>query len=178
MLPVVIEMSAERAAPGRIRQRSAGRLVVPDGDVGVAFAALIEGTPIEIATTDDFTTAAWRKLVLNAAGVVQPLTGLSAAVVRRPRIAALARDIAAEAVAVGRAAGARLDPDLPDQVVDRLKASAPDSINSMLADRLARRPMEIDARNGVVVRLGATHGVPTPLNAMAVALLETDTRPS
>jgi 2-dehydropantoate 2-reductase len=32
--------------------------------------------------------------------------------------------------------------------------------------------MEIDARNGVVVRLGARHGIATPLNAMAVAILE------
>jgi 2-dehydropantoate 2-reductase len=48
-----------------------------------------------------------------------------------------------------------------------------DSVNSILADRLAGRPMEIDARNGVVVRLGAKHGVPTPLNAFAAALLET-----
>ncbi|MFN3465099.1 MAG: ketopantoate reductase C-terminal domain-containing protein, partial [Terricaulis sp.] len=29
-----------------------------------------------------------------------------------------------------------------------------------------------DARNGVVVRLGAKHGISAPLNAFAVALLQ------
>jgi len=32
--------------------------------------------------------------------------------------------------------------------------------------------MEIDARNGVIVRLGGKHGIPTPLNALCVGLLE------
>lgn len=41
----------------------------------------------------------------------------------------------------------------------------------MLADRLACRQLEIDARNGVIVRLGAKHGIATPLNAAMVALL-------
>jgi ketopantoate reductase len=34
-----------------------------------------------------------------------------------------------------------------------------------------RRPLELDARNGVIVRLGQKHGIPTPSNRMAVALL-------
>jgi 2-dehydropantoate 2-reductase len=45
-------------------------------------------------------------------------------------------------------------------------------VNSLLADRLAGRPLEIDARNGVIVRLGQQHGIATPLNGMAVAILE------
>jgi 2-dehydropantoate 2-reductase len=32
--------------------------------------------------------------------------------------------------------------------------------------------MEIAARNGAIVRKGQTHGIATPANAMAVALLE------
>jgi 2-dehydropantoate 2-reductase len=37
---------------------------------------------------------------------------------------------------------------------------------------MAGRSMEIDARNGVIVRKGETHGISTPLNRMTVALLE------
>ena len=48
----------------------------------------------------------------------------------------------------------------------------PDAENSMVADRRAGRPMEVDARNGVIVRLGQKHGVPAPVNALMVALLE------
>jgi 2-dehydropantoate 2-reductase len=33
--------------------------------------------------------------------------------------------------------------------------------------------MEVDARNGVIVRMGAKHGIATLLNRMAVSLLGT-----
>jgi 2-dehydropantoate 2-reductase len=82
------------------------------------------------------------------------------------------RAIAEETIRVGRAVGARLSDSVGDDVLERLRRSAPDSVNSFLADRLAKRPMEIDARNGVVVRLGKQHGIPTPLTEMAVGLLE------
>jgi 2-dehydropantoate 2-reductase len=74
-------------------------------------------------------------------------------------------------VAVGRAEGADLPSDLPDTVVANYRAAPADGINSLHADRAAGRPMELDARNGVIVRLGARHGIATPVNAMVVALI-------
>ena len=81
------------------------------------------------------------------------------------------RGIAEECVAVARAEGARLSDNLVDVVLEKSRRAPPDSVNSLLADRLAGRPMEIDARNGAIVRRGAVHRVPTPLNAAMVALL-------
>jgi 2-dehydropantoate 2-reductase len=171
ILPVIVDIPAERSAPGRIRQRRDGTITAPSGDLGARFGALFEGTPLAVSLTDDFLSATWRKLALNSAGVVNALTQKPAGIVRDEKIAALIRAIAAETVLVGNAVGARLPDSLPDEVVARYLASAPDSVNSLLADRLANRPMELDARNGIVVRLGAAHGIATPLNAMAVAIL-------
>jgi 2-dehydropantoate 2-reductase len=42
---------------------------------------------------------------------------------------------------------------------------------SILFDREAGRELEWDARNGVVARLGARHGVPTPVSDVIVPLL-------
>jgi 2-dehydropantoate 2-reductase len=64
-----------------------------------------------------------------------------------------------------------LDIDVAEAVLGNYRAAPADSINSLHADRMAGRPMEIDARNGVIVRLGKKHGIPTPCNEMAVALL-------
>lgn len=171
-LPVIIDIPAERSAPGRIRQRRQGDVTAPAGPLGERFAALLAGTPLVPKLTEDFLSATWRKLALNSAGVVHALTMKPARVVQHEKAAALMQAIAAETVAVGRAVGAKLDDSLPAEVVERYRMSAPDSVNSLLADRLAGRPLEIDARNGVVVRYGAKHGIPTPLNAMAVAILE------
>lgn len=169
--PAVVDIPAERAAPGRIRQRRDGSILVPQGAAGEAFVALFAGTPIAAATTADFKTAAWRKLALNCAGAVSALTLKPSGVARREPIAAIMRALVGECVAVGRAEGADLPDDLAEAVAG-YRAGPADSVNSLHADRAAGRPMELDARNGVIVRRGAAHGIATPVNAMIVALLE------
>jgi len=170
--PAVVDIPAERAAPGRIRQRRDGTILVPEGAAGEAFVALLAHTPIAAATTADFKTAAWKKLALNCAGAVNALTLQPSGVAAREPIADIMRALVGECVAVGRAEGADLPDDLPGGVVAGYRAGPADGINSLHADRAAGRPMELDARNGVIVRLGARHGIATPVNAMVVALLE------
>ena len=172
LLPAVVNIPAERSAPGRILQRSNGAIVVPAGADGEAFVRLFAHCPIAVSTTDDFLTAAWEKLTLNCTGAVNALLLKPNGIVHEPRVAELMRALMEECIAVGRAAGACLADDLPERVLEGCRNGPPESVNSMHADRLAGRPMEVDARNGVIVRLGARPGVPTPLNEMMVTLLE------
>lgn len=171
IVPVIVDIPAERDAPGRIRHRRNGTLTVPAGNAGDAFCALFETEALVASTTNDFTTAAWTKLSLNCVGAVNALTRRSSGVVREGGVEDLMRAMVRECVLVGRAVGAKLDDEVLDWVIERTRASAPDSVNSLLGDRLAGRQMEWDARNGVIARLGATHGVATPLNGMAATLL-------
>jgi 2-dehydropantoate 2-reductase len=101
------------------------------------------------------------------------LTGKPSGVLKDEAMGSIALELVGECVAVGRAEGARLDDGTAERVLAGYRAQPPDSINSMLADRLAGRQMEIDARNGVIVRKGERHGIQTPFNQMTVALLQT-----
>lgn len=171
ILPCVVDIPAERTAPGRIRQRGTGTIVVPESKAGEAFVALFAASPIAVSTTSDITTALWKKLCINCGGVVSALTMKPGGVIREPGIADLVRGLVAECVAVGRAEGADLGDDQPEFVANQIASAPADAINSIYGDRLAGRPTEIDARNGVIVRLGQKHGIAAPLNAAAVALL-------
>jgi len=171
LLPAVVDIPAERGAPGRIRQRRMGTIVVPERPDGVAFAALFAHTPIQVSLTGDFATAAWTKLALNCAGAVSALTLQPSGIAWRDDIADIQREMVRECIAVGRAEGARLSDDLVEDVIEKYRAAPRDSINSLHSDRAAGRAMELDARNGVIVRLGARHGISTPVNAFIVALL-------
>ncbi|MEO5960589.1 MAG: 2-dehydropantoate 2-reductase [Opitutaceae bacterium] len=172
ILPVLLYCPAERVSPTIIRQRRAARIEVPDNPAGRAFAMLFDGTEIAVAPTEDFTSALWRKLCVNVVGVLNALLLRPAGVLREPQIAELARSLMRECIAVGRAEGAVLGDALADEVLDLYARTPGDSVNSLQADRAAGRPMEIEARNGVIVRLGRKHGIATPYNQMAVALLE------
>ena len=172
ILPVIADCPAERQAPDRVVQRGVMHLKAPHSAMGRAFVDLFAGTKADAMVVSDFLSAAWTKLCFNSAGVLSALLLQPAGVMHGEAIGKVALQIVRECIAVGRAEGARLEDNLAETVLQRYRASPPDSLNSLHADRLADRPMEIDARNGVIVRLGRKHGIPTPANSMAVALLE------
>lgn len=171
VVPVMVDIPSERAPDGLVRQRGPGRLVVADDAAGRAFVALFAGTAIDAAVTPDLRSTVWRKLCMNAAGILNALLLQPAGVFREDAVAEAGRSIVRECVAVGRAEGAVLHDTLPDAVIEAYRRQPPDLLNSIHADQAAGRPTEVDARNGVIVRLGQTHGIPTPCNQMAVALL-------
>jgi 2-dehydropantoate 2-reductase len=172
LVPVMIDLPADRMAPGRSIQRGDARLVVPTGRNGADFLALFSHTNFDAKETDDFTSAIWRKLCLNSAGAVSAVLLKGAGISRHDGVAELMRNIVRECIAVGRAEGATLADSIPDEIVAGARRAPPDAENSMVADRRAGRPMEIDTRNGVIVRLGRKHGIAAPTNALMVALLE------
>lgn len=175
IVPVIVDCPTERVPPGTIRQRGEATMAVPVSPAGADFCRLFERTPIQATQDPDFLSAAWRKLCINAAGVVNALTGQPAGIANDPHAAALMRRIVEETAAVGRAEGASLADGIAEEVVGIYRGQPADSVNSLLADRLAGRPMETDIRNGVTVRLGEKHGIATPYNGMAVALLSVNT---
>lgn len=172
IVPVMIDLPAERLSPGRTVQRGPAHMVVPDGKNGADFLALFAHTNFDAKQTDDFTTAVWKKLCLNSAGVVSAVLVKPQGIVHHEGCAEIIRTIVRECVVVGRAEGAKLEDSIPDEIVERMKRGSRDAGNSIYADRKAGRPMEYDARNGVIVRLGKKHGISTPMNALMVTLLE------
>jgi 2-dehydropantoate 2-reductase len=171
IVPAIVDIPAECSAPGIVRQRRFGSILVPNTKDGADFAALFAHTRVEAAAIEDFVSAAWRKLCVNCAGAVFVLTNQPAGVTHRDDIAALMLALMEECAAVGRAEGASIEPEFPRSIIAGYRAGAKESVTSILADRHAGRQMEIDARNGVIVRLGAKHGIETPLNNAVAALM-------
>jgi 2-dehydropantoate 2-reductase len=172
LLPVIVRVPSESPAPGRVVQRGGMELTAPESAAGEAFRALLDGTGVAVRLAADFVTDGWSKLCSNAAaGGITAITGAPIGVMRRPDIAALARALVEEAMAVGRAEGARFPDRFADALMAEWLAQSPDDTTSILLDRLAGRSLEYDARNAVVVRLGERHGIPTPVSRAVTALL-------
>jgi 2-dehydropantoate 2-reductase len=172
VLPVIIDTPTERRPDGSVWQRGGVVMRVEKTAQGEAFAELFAGTKAELDVTDDFLTAAWQKLAINAGGLVSGVTLKPGGVLRDEEMGRIGLELVEECCAVGRAVGAKLEDDLPAKVLARYRAALPDHVNSLLADRLAGRQTEIDVRNGVIVRLGAKMGIATPVNRMMVGLLK------
>ena len=172
LVPVIINLPAVRHAPGRITQSRHGLIWVPDGENGDELVTLFAHTEIEAAADADFTSRAWIKLCGNCGAIVPALTLRATGPVWTDELEAILRGLAEECAAVGRAEGAVIPQSVIDGVVDNARNAPEGSVaGSIHADRLAGHQMEIDARNGVIVRLGQRHGIATPMNRMLVTLL-------
>ena len=172
IVPVVVNCPADRLAPGHVAQQGGAQLVPEEGRGARLLASLYEGTDIQVKPTSDFTTASWAKLCNNiGAGPATALTNKGRGVLHEPDVAELCRGLVRECAAVGRAEGAKLADDVAERSIERLKDADPEATTSMLADRRAGRRIEADVMTGAVVRIGARHRIPTPLNAAVHALL-------
>lgn len=174
VLPAIVYYNGERIAPDhmRLRQIRGHDLLVPAGPLADRFAKLFVGSPIDVGASDAFLTFQWRKLLINV--IANPITALTRqrlAVFRRADIEELSLGVLREAVAVGRAEGAKLNEDEAETMFATFLGYPPEAGTSMYFDCLADRPLEIEALNGAVVAAAGRHGIPVPLNAALVALL-------
>ncbi|AEW00534.1 2-dehydropantoate 2-reductase [Niastella koreensis] len=171
LLPVVVNLPAQRKGPGQIWQTGNGELTVPDTDNGKKFVKLFEKTQLAARTTPDFLSHAWAKLALNSTGAIPALTLQPLNLRKHEDLIEISRLLIRECMAVAKAEGANLDEMLEDKIINGYRDNPSNSINSLHADRLAGRPMETDARNGAIVRIGKKHGIATPMNQLITILL-------
>lgn len=171
VVPAVVWFPAVRREDGSVWVPGDPRLTLPVGPASDLVARELAGTRCAVETSTDFTTAAWRKLLQNAAAGLMALTGRRSGVFAREDLGGLTLAYLAECLAVARAEGARLDDDEPRRVLDAFRASPADRGTSILADREHGRPLEWDVRNGVIQRRGRARGIPTPVSDVLVPLL-------
>lgn len=172
VVPVMVDVPAGKLGRGEAYWHGRAILNVQDDADGQAFCDLFAGTYVKASTVDDLLTRVWRKLCVNApGGAILCLTGKPMKVFHQPGIVDVARGILEECLAVGRAEGAKLDAGVVAEQLNTFLNAAPEESNSMFDDFRAGRANEWDARNGVLVRKGRKHGIPTPVSDVIVPLL-------
>jgi 2-dehydropantoate 2-reductase len=173
VLPIVVQLPAQRTALGEITTYGGALLIAEDGELGCSFADLFADTPVKVNLTDDFMTAQWEKLCLNAAsGSITALTLNPDAIGTTPGLRELALGIVEECMQVGRAEGAHFADGYALRLVDGFMMRTGNRGNSMYYDRREGKELEYDGRNAVICRLGRKHGIATPLSDMIVPLLQ------
>jgi len=127
-----------------------------------------------VRTYDDVDRLVWEKLVCNVcfSGAATVLGATIGEVMDDPHAWSVASSCAVEAHAVAVASGIDLGFDDPIAYVsafgERIRGARP----SMLLDRLAGRPCEIDVINGAISPRAALVGLQAPTNAMITALVK------
>ncbi len=165
--------------PGRVRH--AGRSITVIGmwdsdnpEPAEQTAAFFTGAGIETDISTDIRAVVWNKLLVNIGiNAITALTGIrNGELLDLPQTRELAATAVKEAVAVARALGVAV----ADDAVARMLGVARDTAvnrSSMGQDVDHRRPTEIGAINGFVVREAERLGIPVPVNRTLTTLVET-----
>jgi 2-dehydropantoate 2-reductase len=128
---------------------------------------------VDVSVPDDIRVALWEKLLL-----VVPFGGIGAVsrapigiIMNTPQTRALLVTGMQEVAAVAHARSVRLPPETLERTLALLDGTTPTGTSSLQRDIAAGKPSELDAWAGAVVRLGAAHGVPTPVHSFIYAAL-------
>ncbi|MGA3244586.1 MAG: 2-dehydropantoate 2-reductase [Bacteroidota bacterium] len=122
---------------------------------------------------DDITKELWRKLIFIASmGSLTALSRLTHGdILANQRMVSLMFDAMREVQAVAWKLGVDVEPVDEPRVLEGLKRFSDDTRSSMYFDLAAGKPMEVEALNGTVVRLGEQLGVPTPIHRVIYSVL-------
>jgi 2-dehydropantoate 2-reductase len=169
-----IRVQADRPTPGHVVQSSGFvRVELASADPALRpaldeLAVLLERAGVSTRVRDDEARILWGKLVrLNALACVTAAYDASFGEVRAdPARRAELEGCVREGVAVARAEGARIEPDV---VFGEFEALHDGFGTSMQRDVAAGRVPELDAIAGAVLRTGARHGIACPTIAALAA---------
>ncbi len=182
--------NSPKTPPLHLHRGTEGQLAAQDHPALRAWSALFAAAHLPITLHADLRAVQWGKLLLNLNNAVNALSGLPLLAQLQDRdLRRCSAALIDEALAVLRAAGitpARMSPLPPGWVPQVMRLPTPlfrivaarslridAQARSSMADDLARgRPTEVDAIHGAVQRLGAQHGVATPLNGRIAALVQ------
>ena len=131
-----------------------------------AVMALLEKAGIQYVIEEDILHAMWAKLLLNV-GINQTCmvyeTNYGGAFTNEEAC----RDMFAamhEVIDVAQKEGIKLTEADFEGCVKVLRGLSPEGLPSMRQDALAKRKSEVELFAGTIIRLGAKHNVPTPVN--------------
>lgn len=178
VIPAVVYVATEMAGPGHLKHHGRGDLVIGElgGKLPPGTLALIqrwfEATGVPVAVSDNIAGELWAKLVVNCAyNALSAITQLPyGKMIEGPGIREVMRDVVEETLALAKASGVAMAPDMLARTY-KIAEAMPTQFSSTAQDLARGKPTEIEHLNGFVVRKGAALGVPTPANRALYALV-------
>jgi len=179
VIPAVVYVATEMAGPGHLKHHGRGDLVIGDLNGNISSEVLqklkvqFEKAAIPAQISDNVAGELWAKLVVNCAyNALSAITQLPyGKMIQGPGVRDVMRDVVGECLAVAKASGVRMAPDMLERTY-KIAGAMPTQFSSTAQDLARGKPTEIDHLNGYVVRKGEALGIPAPANRALHALVK------
>ena len=183
VIPAVVYVATEITAPGCLKHHGRGDLVVgtmspsrlnhPQQTL-TALAELFASAQVAVRISDNVMAELWSKLMVNCAfNAISGLSQLSyGKLAEHAPIRSTQADVVKEVIAVAKADGVVLSESEALQTVANIAVAMAGQKSSTAQDMARQKVSEIDHLNGLIVRRGFAHGIPTPVNQALHALVK------
>ena len=179
VIPAVVYVATEMAGPGHLKHHGRGDLVIGSLDGKISLELLqqlkiqFEKASVPVQISDNVAGELWGKLVVNCAyNALSAITQLPyGKMIEGQGIRDTMRDVVEETLAVAKASGVQMAPDVLARTY-KIAEAMPTQFSSTAQDLARGKPTEIDHLNGYVARRGEALGVPTPANRTLYALVK------
>lgn len=165
--------------PGVVSQGGPGAASFGERTLGITdrgnrLLEVFVGAGWRVELLENMTGMLWKKFAyLSGSAGVCAASGCMYGELRSvPETRAAIQAAIAEALAVGEASGAPLEPDSLEWSMNALDNFPATGMASLAKDFAEGRPVELEGLTGTVIRMGAEYGVPTPVNNALYAVLK------
>ncbi len=169
----ITTLGATLLAPGHAHLGGYGKVFLEKQPHLSSLVRMMRIANFEIETSNNVQALIWGKLVINAA--INPLTALlrikNGGLLENSHVHNVMGELASEAASVAKACGIVLPFPDPESAVEKVARQSADNMSSMLQDVLRGAPTEVDAINGMIVRLGEKNNVSVPVNRVIWSLV-------
>ncbi len=163
---------------GYIRHAGVGMTVIGEQDGRSSeriqrLAAALQKAGFDTKISNNVIGLIWTKLMANiGVNALTALTGLlNGQLLEFPETEEIMKGAVAEAAAVAKAKGIKLETDDPLEHTREIARKTAPNRSSMFQDVLAKRRSEVAVINGAIVEEGKKLGIPTPVNAILTNLM-------
>lgn len=172
VMPAVVYVASEMAAPGHVRHHGRGELLIGPSPASDELLGLFSAAGVPVQISDNLADALWAKLMVNCAcNALSAITQLPyGRLVQGQGVEQTMQEVLRECLAVARSEGVSVPGDVWESV-QQIARSMPTQLSSTAQDLARRRRSEIDHLNGYVVSKGDAAGIPVPVNRALHALV-------
>ena len=164
ILECIINCPTQLTINGAYHQFQKPILTISKSTLSDQFASLFNPSLIQIDLIDDYKTASWKKLIESASlGAILCKHAKTCSIFQDINIQQTYKTLLDEGISVAKANGAIIAPDFASNSFQKIMQYPPNKGSSMLTDRLNNRIIELNAKNGMIEKLGEVYDIDTPI---------------
>jgi 2-dehydropantoate 2-reductase len=179
VVPAVVYVATEMAAPGHLKHHGRGDLVIgalgsrPSQETLLQIRQWFAAADVPVVISANVAGELWMKLVVNCAyNALSAITQLPyGRMIEGQGVRETMRAVIEETLAVAKASGVAMAPDVLAKTYG-VAGAMPTQFSSTAQDLARGKPTEIDHLNGFIVRRGEALGIATPVNRALHALVK------